>query len=58
MVMPSFNARGDLPPGVHQATLVDVVERFGQGAPERVRVTEHLRQVIVLAQETGKEVLL
>lgn len=54
MMMPPFNARGDLPPGVHQATLVEVVERFGQGAPERVRVTERLQQVIALAQETGK----
>lgn len=54
MMMSPFNAQGDLPPGVHQATLVEVVERFGQGAPERVRVTERLQRVIALAQETGK----
>ena len=52
--MPPFNAQGDLPPGVHQATRVEVVERFGQGVPERVRVTERLQQVIALAQGTGK----
>jgi uncharacterized protein DUF6932 len=54
MMMPPCNAQGDLPPGVHQATLVEVVERFGQGAPERVRVTERLQQVIALAQGAGK----
>ena len=52
MRMPPFNAQGDLPPGVHQAT--EVIERFGQGAPERVRVTERLQQIIALAQETRK----
>jgi len=54
MMMPPFNAQGDLPVDVHQATLVEVVERFGQGVPERVRVTERLQQVIALAQGTGK----
>jgi hypothetical protein len=54
MMMPPCNAQGDLPPGVHQATLVEVVERFGQGAPERIRVTERSQQVIVLAHGTGK----
>jgi len=54
MMMPPFNAQGDLPPGVHQATLVEVVERFGQGTPERIRVTERLQQVIALAHGTGK----
>ena len=49
-----FNTQGDLPSGVHQATLAEVVERFGYGAPERVRVTERLQRVITLAQETGK----
>jgi hypothetical protein len=53
-MMPPFNVQGDLPPGVHQATLVEVVERFGQGVPERLRATEHLQQVIALAQGTGK----
>src|SRR5215831_18753071 len=54
MMMPPFNVQGDLPPGVHQATLVEVGERFGQGAPERIRVTERLQQVIALAHGTGK----
>jgi hypothetical protein len=33
MMMPPFNAQGDVPPGVHQATLMAVGERFGQDAP-------------------------
>ena len=54
MRMLPFNAQGDLPSGVHQATLAEIVERFGHGAPERVIATEQLQRVIALAQETGK----
>jgi len=54
MMMPPCNAQVDLPPGVHQATLVEVAERFGEGAPERLRVTERLQHVIALAQGIGK----
>jgi hypothetical protein len=52
--MPPFNAQGDLPSGVYRATLAEVLERFGYGAPQRVTVTERLQRVITLAQETGK----
>jgi hypothetical protein len=54
MKMPPFNAQGDLPSGVYRATLAEVLERFGYGAPRRVIVTERLQQVITLAQGTGK----
>jgi len=47
--MSPFNAQGDLPSGVHRATLAEVLERFGHGAPQRVIVTERLQQVIALA---------
>ena len=49
-----FNAQGDLPSGVHRATLVEVLERFGHGTPERTIVTGGLQRVIALAQGTGK----
>ena len=52
--MPPCNVQGDLPPGVYRATLAEVLERFGHGAPQRVIVTERLQQVIALAQGTGK----
>jgi hypothetical protein len=28
---PDFNEEGDLPPGIHQATLAQVLEHFGKG---------------------------
>jgi predicted nucleotidyltransferase len=49
-----FNEQGDLPSGVHQAMLAEVLVRFGHGAPQRVIVTERLQRVIALAQRTGK----
>jgi len=49
-----FNAQGDLPAGVHRATLAEILERFGHGAPQRIIVTERLQRVIALAQGTGK----
>lgn len=52
--MPLFNAEGDLPPGIHRATLTEVIERFGHGTPERVNVTERLQRVITLAQATRR----
>jgi hypothetical protein len=30
MPIPEFDSEGDLPEGVHQATLVEVLERFGK----------------------------
>lgn len=53
MSLPGFNQDGDLPPGVHQATLAEVVVRFGQGAPERETVTARLLRVHGMARATG-----
>ena len=54
MRLPPFNAQGDLPSGVHRATLAEILECFGHGAPQRMIVTERLQRVIALAQGTGK----
>ena len=54
MRLAPFNAKGDLPSGVHRATLAEVRERFGHGTPERIIVTERLQRVIALVQGTGK----
>ena len=40
--LPEFTDEGDLPPGVHRATLADVLERFGQGSAKRVAVADRL----------------
>ena len=42
MALPAFNTEGDLPPGVHRATLPEVLERFGEGSVQRCAVAERL----------------
>lgn len=53
-VLPAFNAEGDLPPGVHRATLSEVVERFGQGSFHRNAVAARLIRLYELAVATGQ----
>ena len=54
MLLPDFDSKGDLPPGVHRATLKDVVERLGHGTPHREDVTSRLLRVYQIARRTGK----
>jgi hypothetical protein len=53
MPLPDFTAAGDLPPGVHRATLWEVVERFGAKAGQRGVCTARLTHVSELARRTG-----
>lgn len=53
MDLPAFNEEGDLPPGVHRATLANVLERFGQGTVQRWAVAGRLARVHQLAVSTG-----
>lgn len=53
MPLPPFNAAGDLPPGVHNAPLREVLARFGQGSPRRVAVASRLVRIDQLARSTG-----
>ena len=54
MPLPAFDSRGDLPVGVHPATLAEVIERFGHGTPQRELVTARLVYIYELAHATGK----
>lgn len=54
MALPEFNQLGDLPAGVHLATLDEVLERFGHDTPQRQLVTARLLRIYKLAQATGK----
>ena len=54
MVLPEFNEAGDLPPGVHRATLDEVVRRFGSAQGRRGVCTRRLRHVCALAKRTGQ----
>jgi hypothetical protein len=51
--LPPFDDTGDLPVGVHQATLAVVLQRFGAGTSQRQHVAERLRRVYALATGTG-----
>lgn len=53
MALPDFNDAGDLPPGIHQATLGEVVERFGTTAAKRRVLALRLERIYQLAVETG-----
>lgn len=52
--LPAFNEEGDLPAGVHRATLSAVLERFGQGAVQRRAVADRLSRIYRLAASTGR----
>jgi hypothetical protein len=54
MPIPEFNAQGDLPIGVHPATLEEVCERFGTTTLQRQLVTKRLLRIYELAHRTGK----
>ncbi len=51
---PEFDNNGDLPVGIHQATLTEVLQHFGVGALQRTRVGQRLEHIFTLAINTGK----
>jgi hypothetical protein len=54
MPLPEFNTQGDLPPGVFQAELSEVLARFGSGSAAREAATASLLRIHALAKGTGK----
>jgi hypothetical protein len=54
MALPAFNEEGDLPPGVHRATLAEVLARFGQGSVRRCAVSDRLNRPHHLVTSTGQ----
>ncbi len=54
MALPEFNSQGDLPEGLHQATLAEVLERFGPGSEARREATAVLQRIHQLVTATGK----
>jgi len=53
MALPAFQDSGDLPLGIHPATLTEVLERFGAGLAQRRTVATRLERVYRVAQATG-----
>ena len=50
--MTEFNPHGDLPPGVHTATLGEIQGRFA-GTPRRAVIARRLERIHSLARSTG-----
>jgi len=50
--LPDLNEDGDLPPGVHRATLGDVVHRFATTA-RRAALARRLQRIYGLVRSTG-----
>jgi hypothetical protein len=51
--LPPFTDGGDLPQGIHSATLREVIHRFGTASPQRMLVALRLEHVYRLAAATG-----
>jgi hypothetical protein len=54
MSPPEFDSLGNLPVGVHRASLDEVIARFGHGSSQRQLVTTRLIRVYELASKTSK----
>jgi hypothetical protein len=54
MALPEFNSQGDLPEGLHKATLAEVLERFGPGSEARREAAARLQRIHQLVSATGK----
>jgi hypothetical protein len=54
MPIPEFDNNGDLPAGVHRASMEEIVARFGTTTPKRRLVTASLLEIYRLVKATGK----
>ena len=52
MPLPGFNEFGDLPEGIHPASLEEIIARFGSGTAQRMAVTDRLRRIYQLGEAT------
>jgi hypothetical protein len=55
-IWPEFDTNGDLPVGIHQATLTEVLQYFGTGTVQRRLVAQRLERIYKLASSTGQVV--
>lgn len=53
VVLPEFNERGDLPAGIHLASLDELEARFGRSSEVRQVQMESLRWLVELARKAG-----
>ena len=53
MPLPPFTDTGELPVGIHPATLAEVVQQLGTGTPQRQAVSGRLERICRVAFGTG-----
>jgi hypothetical protein len=53
MALPGLTETGDLPAGIYDATLKEIIHRFGAGSNRRKGLALRLRRVYEIAQSTG-----
>jgi hypothetical protein len=53
MPLPEMTDTGELPLGVHRASMEETLARFGTGHPQRITVGERLSRIYDLAASTG-----
>jgi hypothetical protein len=54
MPLPPFDAQGELPEGIYQATMDEVITRFGTGTAQRELLVSYLLRIYALIRATGK----
>jgi hypothetical protein len=54
-MLPEFDENGNLPPGIHRASLVEIAERFGRDSEVRRVEMESLNWLADLAMRVGVE---
>jgi hypothetical protein len=52
--LPAFKKDGDLPRGIHRATLQETLRRFGKGSWQRVAVGQRLERIYRVAVGTSQ----
>lgn len=57
-MIPDFNERGYLPPGIHRALLTEIEERFGRATEIRRAQMQSLDWLVDLAKRAGIERLI
>jgi hypothetical protein len=53
MSLPALQPNGFLPPGIHVATLPDIIAQFGTGNPRRQELGARLQELLRVARSTG-----
>jgi len=54
MSLPELTGSGELPVGVHRASLQETLARFGIGHPQRIAIGDRLQRIHRMAAATGQ----